>query len=171
MVHEPVRASGYNTTLRGQPEGSRRESYAGIAEGHPSATKCPQTGAGEGEACQSNVISASSSQVTPSPLRVDFQLLTKDFFLDFETDKPEAKTDCLKTVQEGREMTPEVSPVQADRTKGQKGPLSNSFKEGSRGAGTANSTLGAVMKQSDQTKKWSEWLVRIGTGGVALHPS
>ncbi len=68
-------------------------------------------------------------------------------------------------------MSPEERSDQVDKTWCQKGPSSKSFRDGSLGAGTAISTLGAVMKQSDHTKWWSEWLVRIGLGGVALHPS
>ncbi len=99
-------------------------------------------------------------------------MLTKDFFLDLDADRPEANTDYLKAVQEGRDISVEESLDQAVITWGQKGPDSNTFREGSLGAaGTANATLGAVMKQSDHTKWWSEWLVHIGTGGVALQPS
>src|SRR5258706_6178008 len=128
-------------------------------------------GVGEGVSHQSKVISASSSLERPSPLRADFELSVIDLFLLIETDRPNLRTEHLKTVQEGREISSDKRMVQACKTWGQKGPLSKSFNEGSLGAGTAISTLGAVMKQSDQTKWWSEWLVRIGLGGVALHPS
>src|SRR5258706_29117 len=77
----------------------------------------------------------------------------------------------LKAVQEGRVTSEDERSDQADKTWGQKGPSSKSFRDGSLGVGTAISTLGAVMKQLDHTKWWSEWLVRIGLGGVALHPS
>ncbi len=94
-----------------------------------------------------------------------------DFFLDLDTDRPAINTRCLKVDQEGRVMSEDERSDQADKTRGQKGPLSKSFRDGSLGAGIAISTLGVVMKQSDHTKWWSEWLVRIGIGGVALHPS
>src|SRR5258706_10519189 len=165
------RASGYKTTFLGHLKGRGRESYAGTADLQPPPSTPLLMGSGGGELLQSNVISASSSLVIPSPRRADFQLSATAFFLDFETDRPDAKTQCLKTDHEGRVMSPDKRSDQADKTRGQKGPSSKSFKEGSRGAGTAISTLGAVMKQSDQTKWWSEWLVCIGLGGVALHPS
>src|SRR5258706_10599768 len=107
----------------------------------------------------------------PSPRRAAFQLSLMARFLDLDTDRPACKTRALKAVQEGRVMSEDVRSDQAVRTRGQNGPSFRTARAGSLGAGTASSTLGAVMKQSDQTKWWSEWLVRIGTGGVALHPS
>src|SRR5258706_5101133 len=124
-----------------------------------------------GRADQSKVISASSSLDKPSPRRADFQLSITDRFLDLDIDRPARRTRCLKAVQEGRVMAEDVRSDHADSTWGQKGPVSKIFRGGSLGAGKASSTLGAVKKQSDHTKKWSEWLVRIGTGGVAVQPS
>src|SRR5258706_6639922 len=128
-------------------------------------------GLGEGEARQSKAMSASSSVDIPSPLRADFQLSVTDFFLDFEIARPALKMERLKADQEGREMSPEERSDQADKTWGQKGPSSKSFRDGSLGAGTAISTLGGVKKQSDHKKKGSEGLRRIGKGGVGPHPS
>src|SRR5258706_3404541 len=116
-------------------------------------------------------MSASSSLDRPSPRRADFQLSITDRFLDLDTDRPARKTRSLNADQEGRVMFEDVRSDHADITWGQKGPSSKIFRDGSLGAGIASSTLGAVMKQSDHTKWWSEWLVRIGTGGVALQPS
>src|SRR5258706_346731 len=116
-------------------------------------------------------MSASSSSDMPSQRRADFQLTSSDRFLDLDTDRPALKTRSLNADQEGRVTPDDVRSDQADRTWGQKGPSSKTFRDRSLGAGTAISTLGAVMKQSDHTKWWSEWLLRIGTGGVALHPS
>src|SRR5258706_12471817 len=170
-AHEPARASGYRITFLGHPKDRGQESNAGTGEFQSPTSTHLLTGTREGESRQSNVISASSSLVILSPLRADFQLSITDFFLDFETDRPNCKTDCLKIDHEGRVTSPDERSDQSDKTWGQKGPSSKSFKEGSLGVGTAISTLGAVMKQSDQTKWWSEWLVHIGLGGVALHPS
>src|SRR5258706_14452597 len=107
----------------------------------------------------------------PSPRSADFQLSLTDFFLDLDTDRPVDNTRRLKVDQEGRVMSDDERSDQADKTWGQKGLLSRRFRDGSLGAGTAISTLGAVTKQSDHTKWWSEGLVHIGTGGVGLHPS
>src|SRR5258706_16221926 len=146
-------------------------SYAGIAEPkRPPATRC-MAGSEDGRADQSKVISASSSLDKPSPQRADFQLSNTDRFLDLDTDRPARRTRNLKADQEGRVMLEDVRSDQADSTWDQKGLTSKTFRGGSLGAGTASSTLGAVMKQSDHTKWWSEWLVRIGIGGVALQPS
>src|SRR5258706_9080305 len=80
--------SGYNTTFLIHPEHQGIESYAGIADSYlPSAT-CLTTGSGDGRAPQSNVISASSSLVMPSPRSADFQLSFMDFFLDLVTARP-----------------------------------------------------------------------------------
>src|SRR5258706_5152271 len=170
-IFKLARASGYKTTFLGHPKVWGRESYVGTADPQlPPSTRL-LTGVRVGESRQSNVISASSSLVILSPRRADLQLVITDFFLDLETDRPDFKTQCLKADHEGRVMPPDKRSDQSDKTWGQKGPSSKSFKEGSLGAGTAISTLGAVMKQSDQTKWWSEWLVHIGLGGVALQPS
>src|SRR5258706_4425013 len=107
----------------------------------------------------------------PSPRRADFQSSVTDFVRNLDRDRSALKTQWLKADQEGRVMSEDERSDQADKTWGQRGPSSKSFRDSSLGAGTAISTLGAVMKQLDHTKWWSEWLVCIGIGGVALHPS
>src|SRR5258706_5245075 len=122
-------------------------------------------GSGEGQADQSNEMSASSTQEMPSPRRADFQLPVTDFFLDLDTDRPARKTRCLKLDHEGRVISEDERTDQADRTWGQKGPSSKSFRDGSLGAGTAISTIGAGMKKSDHTKWWSEGVGGNWSGG------
>src|SRR5258706_10397082 len=125
-------------------------------------------GSEDGRAVQSKVISASSSLDKPSPRRADLQLTNTDRFLDLDMDRPTRKTRSLKADQEGRVMFEDARSDHADSTWGQKGPSSKTFRGGSLGAGIASSTLGAVMKQSDHTKWWSEWVGRVWTRGVGL---